>query len=30
MEWIEWLAVVLFVVATVAFFGWIAYLAISK
>jgi hypothetical protein len=30
MEWIEWLAVVLFVVATVAFFCWIAYLAISK
>jgi hypothetical protein len=27
---IEWLAAVLFVAATIAFFAWVAYLAISK
>ena len=30
MGLIEWLAAVLFVVATIAFFAWVAYLATSK
>jgi hypothetical protein len=30
MGWIEWLAIVLFVVATIAFFAWVTYLATSK
>ena len=30
MGLIEWLAAVVFVVATIGFFAWVTYLAISK
>jgi hypothetical protein len=30
MSLIEWLAAILFVVATVAFFAWVTWLVISK
>lgn len=30
MGWIESLAALLFVIATIAFFVWVAYLAVSK
>ena len=30
MGWIESLAALLFVIVTIAFFAWVAYLAVSK